>query len=314
MTASQGQPPSPRNQTLGLMKNAGKPWTLDGLWAGEFDSRELIGETISAYRRSLAKARRLFNQMKRQSWAEYVSKLWTDTRIKHVWDRVRTYLINTSAPQAISEWKEWYIINPKYIATENAAIFTDNSSAHYSAIFQAIKEQEGTVKIDFTSDNNKPFWLRDLRRSIMKAKPRAPGPVGIHNNLPKHLSEDTLKILKEILNKIWTSADFPQSWRAASVIPIPKTNKKHTNPPSYRLIALTSCLCKVLERTINTRFIWNLEKYWILHRGQCGFRQHLSTTNDLVSLERYLWDAIAQSQEAVGLFFDLEKDYETTWQ
>ena len=37
-------------------------------------SRELRGETISAFRRSQAKARRLFNQKKRQSWAEYVIK------------------------------------------------------------------------------------------------------------------------------------------------------------------------------------------------------------------------------------------------
>ena len=148
----------------------------------------------------------------------------------------------------------------------------------------------------------------------MKAKPRAPGPDGIHNNLLKHLPEDTLKILKEILNKIWISADFPQQWRAARVIPIPKPNKDHTDPLSYRPIALTSCLCKVLERMINTRLIWYLEKYRILDRSQCGFRKHRSTTDHLVSLERYLRDAFSQRQQAVGLFFDLEKAYETTWQ
>ena len=133
-------------------------------------------------------------------------------------------------------------------------------------------------------------------------------------NLLKHLPEDTLKILKEILNKIWISADFPQQWRAATVIPIPKPNKDHTDPLSYRPIALTSCLCKVLERMINTRLIWYLEKYRILDRSQCGFRKHRSTTDHLVSLERYLRDAFAQKQLAVGLFFDLEKAYETTWQ
>ena len=74
------------------------------------------------------------------------------------------------------------ITNPKDIANEHAAAFTDNSSSvHYSATFQALNEQEETVKIDFTSDNtevyNKPFQLRDLRRSIMNAKPRAPAPV-----------------------------------------------------------------------------------------------------------------------------------------
>ena len=210
------------------------------------------------------------------------------------------------------------ITDPKDIANEHATVFTDNSSsAHYSATFQAIKGQE-EVKIDFTSDNtevyNKPFRLRDLRRSIMKAKPRAPGPDGTQNNLLKHLPQDTLKILKEILNKLWISADFPQQWRAATVIPIPKPNKDHTDPLSYRSIALTSCLCKVLERMINTLLIWNLEKHRILDRSLCSFRKYRSTTDHLVNLERYLWDAFAQRQQAVGLFFDLEKAYETTWQ
>ena len=134
------------------------------------------------------------------------------------------------------------------------------SFVHYGAKFEAKKEAEKMVKIDLTSDNteiyNKPFRLRDLRRSIMKAKP---GPDGIHNNLLKHLHYDTLRILKEILNMIWASADFPQQWRAATVIAVPKPNKDHTDPLSYRPIALTSCLCKVPESMINTRFIWYLE-------------------------------------------------------
>ena len=67
----------------------------------------------------------------------------------------------------------------------------------------------------------------------MKAKPRASGPDGIHNNLLNNLPEDTLKILKEILNKIWISADFLQQGRAATVILIPKPNKDHTDPLSY---------------------------------------------------------------------------------
>ena len=162
----------------------------------------------------------------------YVSKLSTDTPIKHVWDRVRNISGKNICPpkQYLNRKDGTAITDPKDIANEHAAVFTDNSSsAHYSATFQAIKEQEEKVKIDFTSDNtevyNKPFRLRDLRRSILKAKPRAPGLDGIHNNLLKHLPEDTLKILKEILNKIWISADFPQQWRAATVIPIPKPNK-----------------------------------------------------------------------------------------
>ena len=271
-------------------------------------------ETLMSFRRTQAQARRLFTRKKRESWTKYVSKLNTNTPIKHVWDRVRKISgKNVCPPKQYLNGKDGAsITDPKSIANEHAAAFADNSSsAHYSATFQAIKEQDEKVRIDFTSDNtevyNKPFRLRDLRRSILKAKPHAPGPDGIHNNLLKHLPEDTLKILKDILNNIWTTGDFPHQWRAATVIPIPKPNKDHADPNSYRPIALTSCLCKILERMINTRFIWYLEKSGILDRSQCGFRKHRSTVDHLVSLERYVRDAFAQKQQAVGLFFDLEK-------
>ena len=123
------------------------------------------------------------------------------------------------------------------------------------------------------------------------------------------------KILKkDILNKICICGDFPHQGRAASVIPIPKPNKDHTDPLSYRPIALTSCLCKMLECMINTQVIWCFEKLRILDKSQCGFRKHLSTTDHLVSLARYLHDAFALRQQAIGLFFDLKKANETTWQ
>ena len=234
-----------------------------------------------------------------------------------MWDRVRKISGKNICPpkQYLNGKHGTTITDPKYIANEHAAVFTDNSSsAHFSATSQAIKEQDERVQIDLTSDNtevyNKPSRLRDLRQSIMKTKPRAPGPDGIHSNLLKHLPEDTLKIL----NEIWISADFPQQCRAATVIPIPKPNKDHTDPLSYRHIALTSCLCNVLERMINARLIWYLERYRILDRSQCCFGKHRSTTDYLVSLEKYLRDAFTQRQQAVGLFLDLEKAYETTWQ
>ena len=198
-----------------------------------------------------------------------------------MWNKVRKISGKNICPpkQYLNGKDRAPITDPKDIANEHAVAFTDNSSsAHYSARFHTIKAQDEGARIDSTSDNtevyNKPFRLRDLRRSILKAKPRAPGPDGIHNNLLKHLPEDTLKILKEILNIIWISGDFSHQWMAATVIPIPKPNKDHTNPLSYRPIALTSCLCKVLERMINTRFIWYLEKYGILDKSQCGFRKH----------------------------------------
>jgi len=45
---------------------------------------------------------------------------------------------------------------------------------------------------------------------------------------------------------------------------------------------------------------------------QCGFRKQRSTTDHLVRLESVVREASAQRQHAVGVFFDLEKAYEST--
>ena len=145
MKTFQGQPQSPRNRTLGSMKNAGKPWRLGGSWTRETDEVEKSeGKLLSAFRRSQAQAqaRRLLNLKKRQSWADYVSKLPTDTPIKHVWDRVRKIWGKNICPpkQYLNRKDGTAITDPKDIANEHEAVSTDNSSsAHYSATFQAIK-------------------------------------------------------------------------------------------------------------------------------------------------------------------------------
>ena len=176
---------------------------------------------------------------KRESWTKNVTKLNTNTTIKQVWDRMRKISgKNVCQPKLYFNGKDGAsITDTKCIANENATPFSYNySSAHYSARFHEIKEQDEKVQIHFISDTKvytKPYRLRDLRCSILKAKLHAPRPDGIHNNLLKHLPGDTLKILKANLNKIWATGDFPHQWRAATVIPIPKPNKDHNDPNSY---------------------------------------------------------------------------------
>ena len=145
-----------------------------------------------------------------------MSKLNTNTTIKHVWNRVgKISGKNVCLLKQYLKGKDGAsITNPKGIANEHAvAVAGNSSSAHYSARFKTIKAQGERTRINFTSDNteiyNKPFRLRNRRRSIQKATPRAPGPDGIHNNLLKRLPEYTLRILKEILNNICISGDFP---------------------------------------------------------------------------------------------------------
>ena len=130
----------------------------------------------------------------------------------------------------------------------------------------------------------------------------------------KHLPETALVTLLHIFNGIWTTGVFPESWRLAAIIPFQKPGKDHAEPTNYRPIALTSCLCKTLERMINKRLVWYLESNKHITKFQSGFRAERSTNDNLVRLETFICHAFLKREHAVAVFFDLEKAYDTTWQ
>ena len=194
----------------------------------------------------------------------------------------------------------------------------DNSSSrNYSEKFQNIKKQEEKIKLNFTSSNteeyNSLFNITELKDAIAVSKDTATGPDDIHYQMLKHLPETALDTLLHIFNGIWTTGVFPESWRLATIIPIPKPGKDHAEPTNYRPIALTSCLCKTLERMINKRLVWYLESNNLITKLQSGFRAERSTNDNLVRLETFIRDAFIKREHVVAVFFDLEKAYDTTW-
>ena len=87
------------------------------------------------------------------------------------------------------------------------------------------------------------------------------------------------------------------------LFPIPKPGKDNTDPNNYRLIALTSCVCKTIERMINKRLVWFLKSNNILSNIECGFRKTRSTIDHLVGLENFIRDAFVNKEHTVSIFF-----------
>ena len=158
-----------------------------------------------------------------------------------------------------------------------------------------------------------PFDLEELKSALHRANDSACGPDAVYYKFLNHLPPSALELLLELYNKIWTSGTFPQSWREALIIPVPKPGKDHTDPNNYRPIALTSCVCKTMERLINDRLVWVLEDQNLLTNIQCGFRQGRSTLDHLVRFETFIRNGFIQNEHVVSVFFDLEKAYDTTW-
>ena len=97
------------------------------------------------------------------------------------------------------------------------------------------------------------------------------------------------------------------------MIPIPKPSKDPKNPCNYCPISLTSCLCKTMERMINTRLVWFLEKNNILTKYESGFRKRRTTTDQLIRLESFIRDCFLKGNYVVSVFFYLEKVYDIVW-
>ena len=266
-----------------------------------------------------AKARRVIKQSKRKSWRSYVGNLNRYTKLKKVWEMVRKisgkynqqgykHLINEQGQKVTSKTE---------IIKNIAEGFAQSSSSdNYSDEIKNIKNSEEQHELDFKSNNkeiyNKPFKLRDLKRSIKRARNTASGPDNIHIQVIKHLPEETLIILLDIINDIWVRGDFPNIWREAHIIPLPKPNKDLSNKINYRPIALTSQLCKIMEQMVNERLIFYLNKNGYLSNLQCGFRKNRNCLDHLIRLETYIREAFGRGEQTIAVFFDLEKAYDTT--
>ena len=125
--------------------------------------------------------------------------------------------------------------------------------------------------------------MNELLSALSSTSETSPGNDKIVYSMIKNAHPSFQQHILDLYNRIYASRSFPASWKTAIVIPIPKPKKDHTDPLNYRPISLTSCLCKLLEKMVNQRLMWYLEKYQFICPTQSGFRRNRSTTDCLVS-------------------------------
>ena len=239
-----------------------------------------------------AKARHVVRQQKRNSWRHFCNKLNSKTQTQKVWKAIRK-IKGKGGCNSVNHLK----VNGNLITDKNevAEVLAKNlskkvSTENYSAEFQRIKILKEKRRLDFSSKNEDeyslPFSVTELRLSLQTANDSATGLDQVHYQLLTHLPNSALSILLKVYNHVWESGCFPPSLCEVVVIPIPKPGKDHSDPGNFRPIALTSCLCKTMERMINARLMWSLKSQGLLSEKQCGFRKNHSTLDHLVRFER----------------------------
>lgn len=87
----------------------------------------------------------------------------------------------------------------------------------------------------------------------------------------KYADDIILKAELELFNKIWIEGRLPKSWKHAIIILIAKPRKDSSIAGNYRPIALTSNLCKLMEKMIVNRLNYVFESKGMLASYQFGF-------------------------------------------
>ena len=307
-------------------KHPNKPWYNDGCKKTIAERKSVLRqfnlrptrENLSKFKIARAKARRTIKQSKRRSWRQFVSRLNSRSPVKKTWDMIRKINGKISYQNISHLNTDDDILSSKAdIANTLAETFAKKSSTNYSSKFKKFKNVKEKNKLNFKSDDtgiyNKEFNLKERQKALKKCHDTAVGGDDIHYQFLKHLPLPSLDCLLSIFNHVWKTGILPDSWKEAIVIPIPLPGKDSSYTANYRPIALTSCICKTMERIVNDRLVWFLEKNKIIATAQSGFRKQRGTLDHLVRFEKYIREGFIEKEHVVSVFFDLESAYDTTW-
>ena len=271
------------------------------------------------FKRAHANLRRTIRKAKRDSWCSFVSSINSLTPASSVWKRIRKIAgKHLPQPSPVLSIGTQSVADPLQVAECLASHFSQISTgSHLPPQFQSFKVRSTLSPVTFTLSSiepyNAPFTLHELHAALSFCQDTSAGPDHIHYNMIRHLSDISNRFLLAIYNTVWMEGEFPSTWRFSIVLPFVKPGKSGSLPQDYRPIALTSCLCKLFERMVNSRFMWLLESRQLLSPLQFGYRKGCSTLEPLLQLDSYIRLAFARQQSVIGVFFDLEKAYDSTW-
>lgn len=113
---------------------------------------------------------------------------------------------------------------------------------------------------------------------------KAPGPDNIDVRILRQVHKTNAQLLYLWVKTCFDLGHFPSKLRAGHVVYFQKQDKNPSMVDAYRPICLLPTLGKLLEKVINVRLIYHLEKNGLLSPNQHGFRELRSCESALQDL------------------------------
>lgn len=162
-------------------------------------------------------------------------------------------------------------------------------------------------------ENRQPPEVKNptIKAAISRLKnKKAPGLDGCTNLVLKLLPEETISRIRIIFNAVLKLQYFPETWKKAKIILIPKAGKIHTNPANYRPIHLLKGISKLFERIFVEFLVEYMDENKVLPDFQFGFRREHSTTMQLLRVTKSIADSFNDKYLTSMVLMDMESAFD----
>ncbi|KAF6208005.1 hypothetical protein GE061_016454 [Apolygus lucorum] len=147
-----------------------------------------------------------------------------------------------------------------------------------------------------------------IKRSSCK---KSPGSDRITQPLLKNFPRKTLVQLTQIYNAVLRTTYFPNRWKHAEIVMIPKPQKSANDPTGYRPISLLSIFSKTFERLMLPKLSPLLTP--TIPRFQFGFRHLHSCQQQLHRVVEEILESFENQEVCQALCLDTKQAFDRVW-
>lgn len=214
-------------------------------------------------------------------------------------------------------------INDKYICKdeEKAKIFAENLKEQFKPNdiddpkfveeVEQFNRRQTNIPENYKFDEVTTDEIKNIIENLNTKK--APGHDKITNRALKNLPEKTIEKIKNVCNGILTMRRFPNRWKTAETIMIPKPRKTRTEPNNYRPISLLTGLSKIAEKTILERLTIITDELNIIPDEQHGFRKGHGTMTQLARTAEIILREKQRGFKTGALLLDISRAFDKVW-
>lgn len=163
------------------------------------------------------------------------------------------------------------------------------------------------------SDDTGPFEFAlvsedTVKKAVLSLKSKAIGSDEVGRVMISRILVYVLPALTHIVNHSLASGQFPDQWRKAHVIPLPKVSNPLL-PNHFRPISILPFLSKVIETIVHKQTTDYLSKFALLNPFQSGFRLGHSTTTALLKVTEDIRKSMENSQVTILVLIDFSNAF-----